>query len=298
MNKGGQRTPNAGFTIVETLIVLAVTGSMLLIAMIFVGGRQNKTEFQTAINDLQQQIQQLVNESESGHYTNDNNFSCNGSGSLITLELYTATKEQGANDNCIFLGNVLQFGTGTGDDASTLAVIPVVGKQYKTGLEPIQLVSDAKPRAVFTLSDDTSPTIEPATQLMKYGLKIAAAAPDCPPGFGMCYNPVAGSTTPAIALGIIAGDSNYRVASPDGGNLKPGAQQFTLYGVQHTSPGQNEAAVATAMGDDGVSGMGIETAKSAEICIESGTTDQSGLFNITADWHVSLQIFKGKTCGA
>lgn len=302
MKKGGSEAAKAGFTIVETMIVLAVTGSMLLIAVAFVSGRQNQTEFQTGINDLQQQLQQFANQTASGQYTNDGSFGCDGTGSLVTLN--ASPTQQGSNKDCIFLGNIIQFGTGSSDDAkSTIGVIPIVGKQFVNGLNPVQTVTDAMPRAVYALGGETSPT-SIATQTMKYGLSVATSAPaPCPAGVGMCFTTASDGPQPTGAIGLIAGDGNSTLASVgDDGNLKSGAQQFTLYGVRDTTPNQATPTVAAKIGNYPAipaAPSDIEPATSAIVCIQSGTTPESGLFTITADWHVTLKIFEtSTTCGA
>jgi type II secretory pathway pseudopilin PulG len=298
MIKGGSTAANAGFTIVETMIVLAVTGTMLLMAMIFVTGRQNRTEFQTSINQLQQQIQEIVNQTASGHYNNNSNFTCNGVGTLVVLG--SGGNAQGTNASCIFLGNALQFGTGANDLASNLGIIPIVGRQYSTGAQSIQTVSEAKPRAVYPVGAESTPTDAVNIEIMKYGLTVAASTPGCPTG-GMCYTSTAsGSNVAAGTVAFISGDQSGKIAAPDGTNLKPGSQQLTLYGVKGTTPNQDTAAVAQALGNfSDVSGtvpQGLEPARGANICIASGTTDQSGLIKITADLHVTLQIYRGATC--
>lgn len=281
------------------MIVLAVTGSMLLIAVAFVSGRQNKTEFQTAINELQQQLQQFANQTTSGQYTTDGSFSCNGTGSLISFQ--STRKAQGTNENCIFLGNVIQFGTGTGDSASTLAVMPIVGKQFSSGLNPVETIQDAKPRAVYPLgSTEPASVAHTITNTdMQYGLSVADSSPNYCPSGGMCYVPVTGGAARTTgALGVIAGDGNGTLASSDGDNLKSGSQQFTLYGVGNntTSPDQPTSAIAAAIGMGGSVPSPLVSASQAFICIQSGTTPQSGLFTITADWHITLQVFENATC--
>jgi type II secretory pathway pseudopilin PulG len=304
MKKGGTKSlagftrlasKQVGFTIVETMIVLAVTGGMLIIAVMFVSGRQNRTEFQTSINDLQQQLQQIINETNSGHYNNNGDFSCNGTGALVTLS--GGSNSQGSNAGCIFMGNAIQFGTGTsGNLPSQLGIIPIVGKQYATGTQPVQIVDDAKPRAVYPTGTETIPSDAFTTVTMQYGLSVAASAPGCP-SVGICYDAVAGGTKAAGTLAIITGDRLGKIASPDGGNLKPGMPQFTLYGVVNTTPNQDTPSAVQAIGNFiSTPTQGLEPAKSATICIASGTTDQSGLFKITADLHVTLQIFAGPGC--
>src|ERR1700761_7227045 len=125
MKRGGHRTATAGFTIIEVLIVLAISSALLISAAALISGRQAKTEFMTGINNTQQQIQQIINETASGYYPNAGNFTCTGSlvGGVVSFS--NAASQQGTNAGCIFMGKAIQFGLGSsGDDASTLGVLP------------------------------------------------------------------------------------------------------------------------------------------------------------------------------
>ena len=50
MNRGGRNTSIQGFTIVETLIVLAVTSALFFAATLYINGQQNRTDFQVGID--------------------------------------------------------------------------------------------------------------------------------------------------------------------------------------------------------------------------------------------------------
>jgi type II secretory pathway pseudopilin PulG len=288
----------AGFTIVETLIVLAVTGSMLIMAIAFISGRQNKTEFQTSINSLKQQLQQLINETQSGYYPNLGSFSCNGVSNLVALS--AGSSKQGANQGCIFLGKVVQFGTGTGDKASELGIIPIVGKQYSSGTTLVQQVSVAKPRALYPSGSETVGTDSIDTEYMQYGLHVAAQNTSACPAInaGICYDAIGGGQESWGAIGVIAGDQTGVLNASDSAGTKPGFQRFSLYGINVTAAGQSIATVADAIGNTASTAPvnGLHPIKNAYICIESGTTNQSGLFTVTNDLHVTLKIYGNVTC--
>src|SRR5690242_5295921 len=103
-----------GFTIVETLIVLAVTGALFLVAVLAVGGKQNETEFQQGINDANSSVQQLINQVQSGNYQAANNLSCDGgTGSVQITASGSSTNSEGTSHDCVFEGKVVQFYNGT-----------------------------------------------------------------------------------------------------------------------------------------------------------------------------------------
>lgn len=108
MKKGGfTERKKLGFTIVETMIVLAVSGGLFLIAALYINGKQAKTEFQVGVRDVQTKIQQVINEVNSGYYpTSDFNCSTGGIGGNLTISTPGSTA-QGSHDKCIFAGKTL-----------------------------------------------------------------------------------------------------------------------------------------------------------------------------------------------
>jgi|GEM_PF-256502 len=309
MRQGGQRAASGGFTIVEVMIVLAVTGFMFVTAAILINGRQNKTEFMTGINDLQQQLQQIANETAGGYYPNNKNFICNGS-AIGPVTFTAGANKQGTNGGCIFMGKALQFGLGTGTLASSIGILPLVGNQYQpSSTTPVLTVAQSKPRATYPGVSETGSLpntllTTSATVFMENGLTVATSSNDCGAGLGgICYTDAASSTKKATGvIAFVAGDSSGVIASLDGGgNLQAGSQQLSLYGASSSSSSSvpnstlNQASDAIG-GTASSSASNLHAASQASICIASATTDQSGLFTITSGLQVSLAIKSGTTC--
>src|SRR5882762_7178443 len=97
-----------GFTIVETMIVLAITGALLLMAMLMISGQQGKTEFTQAINDIQAQINDVINNVGTGYYAKTTDFSCSAGASGPVFNASGSTG-QGSNTACVFMGRAVQF---------------------------------------------------------------------------------------------------------------------------------------------------------------------------------------------
>jgi len=303
MRQGGHRAASGGFTIVEVMIVLAVTGVMFVAAAILINGRQNKTEFTTGINDLQQQLQQIANETASGYYPNNNNFVCNGS-AAGPVTFTAGGNKQGTNGGCIFMGKALQFGLGAGTAASGIGILPIVGNQYQANsTTPILTVAQTRPRAVYPGIAETLPSGVSSTAITDYmenGLSVAASNSACgaSPG-GMCYTDAAsGSKMATGIIAFISGDSSGNIATPDGGSgLQAGSQQLSLYGVSGSAPNHTLGEASDAIG--GTSGLyvsNLHPASSASICIASATTNQSGLFTLDSGLRITLAIKTGLTC--
>lgn len=103
LNKGG-------FTIVETLIVLAVSGALFFSAILLFAGQQRKVEFNQAGQDVLSVVNQTMSEIGSGYYPNAGNVRCVATGTNITVTPNNNGTEQGSNTGCIFLGKAIQFG--------------------------------------------------------------------------------------------------------------------------------------------------------------------------------------------
>lgn len=189
MRKGGSKMADAGFTIVEVLIVLAVTGLMFVSAALLINGRQNKTMFMSAVNDFRQQLQQIINQTQSGYY-GGTTINCQSSSTGPNL---TVTSSDGS---CIFLGSVLQFTTGSG----TFKIVPVIGNRLYNGQE-VSNLSQAYP---------TAATDAAQTDTLEYGLTVASASP-------------------TNSLAVISSLASYGTCGGASVCLNSGSQSFGLY---------------------------------------------------------------------
>jgi prepilin-type N-terminal cleavage/methylation domain-containing protein len=303
MKRGGYRQSTGGFTIVEVLIVLAVSSLILLSAMTLVNGRQARTEFTTGVNDLEQQFQQIINETASGYYPNTQDFTCTGNpGSAVSFTLIP--RGQGTNASCIFLGKAIQFGTtASGVDPTRLTVLPLAGNGYQNAThDPILTLAQAGPRAIYPANAlDRAPIDAITAETMEYGLQVASSNAQCaiPGNPPICY--WTGSTYAKTGIAaFVAGDSGGNIAANNpAGGLASGTQQVSLYAVSPSQPGDSLGAATAHIGNiSGASGLGglVSTSKIL-ICIASATTSQAGLFTISGDGSLSVTLaIKGAGC--
>src|SRR4051794_6940104 len=104
----GVKAPS-GYTIIEVLIVLAVSGVMFIMAANFIDGKNSRTRFQQGSNELGSRVQSVIEEITDGQYS-DIPFTCNSTSSSITI---TGTpQQQGKNYDCIFIGKIIHFSVG------------------------------------------------------------------------------------------------------------------------------------------------------------------------------------------
>jgi len=127
--KGGlfprKKLGSRGFTIVEVIVVIAVTGALFMGVILMVSGKQDKARFEQAVNILRSHVETTINEVQSG-YAGGSGEGCNYAGSTPVVGGTT-----GSSNNCIFLGKALQFTTGS--ESNRYAVHTIVGKRDSTG---------------------------------------------------------------------------------------------------------------------------------------------------------------------
>lgn len=146
----GQR----GFTIIEVLIVLAVTGLLFASAAILIAGRRQQAEFNQAVGQIQSQIQQVINDVATGYYPNTNSFECSAGPSGPVLTAGGGT-EQGANAGCIFLGKAMQFGV-LDTSPEQFSTFTIAGLQKNAAGNEVTSLAEAQPRAVAKTTTDGS----------------------------------------------------------------------------------------------------------------------------------------------
>jgi hypothetical protein len=169
-------TGNKGYTIVEVMIFLAVSGFMFLLAAAFVTGKQSTAEFRQGMNDINTQVEQTINNVADGFYPSNNNIQCGSQ----------AAQKQGTNLGCAFIGKIMQFSVG--NNPSAYVVESVIGNQCAN-------------TTICTLSNITTPPssfVQAAPQIvsavtanddLEWGLRVsqiydlsASASGDANPG--------------------------------------------------------------------------------------------------------------------
>jgi type II secretory pathway pseudopilin PulG len=161
----------AGYTIVEIMIVVAVTGVLFLVAYATISGKQNQAQFTQSVREFQSNMIDIMNDVSSGYYPTSSaaggGVQCSlsgGPGSRVHFTNNTGGT-QGANLDCTFIGKVLQFNR-TQDKFN---VITVVGTRVdSTGAENTDIAS-AHPVAGI---DDTTSVNLSETQQLKGGLRV------------------------------------------------------------------------------------------------------------------------------
>jgi type II secretory pathway pseudopilin PulG len=288
MNQGGPRqAADGGFTIVETLIVLAVTTVLFISAAAFISGRQARTEFAVGIRQVRQQIEQVINETSSGYYPNAGNIKCELSPLRPLKITNVGGTSQGTNGDCIFIGKTVVAGALSGKPKD-LTVYSIAGRRLDTtGAEVTNLLS-AWPTALSPGSTNAHNLGAPDTSNL---VKLPAGIE------------LVSSQTKRVAMPMSAPDSSsafaFSVMSSladftTGAGPARGTQNFYLYGFSAWNPA---LPAVNNINSEPLWTYKLETVK---LCFASdGGVDQSGLVTIGgtgSGLNVTLELKTGLVC--
>jgi prepilin-type N-terminal cleavage/methylation domain-containing protein len=265
----------SGFTVIEVLIVLAVTAFIFVMAAWQISGRQNRTAFEVAIREVHSQIQKVVNEVSSGFYPSFNNISCLGTptGPSITL---AAGSEQGVNQDCIAMGKVIQFRV-AGTDPEQFRVYTIAGLRLNPDDNTeSDSPADARPKVIAPSSSNPNVPDNSVRETLQSGTTTHSVV----------WGAGAGTAVGAIAFSQSMGSFG------SSGVLQSGAHRVEVAAVDTTTLNMTSQVAAEAINSNWASST-FNPADGIRICFNSGTTDQSGLVTIGSkgrDLSVSLDV--------
>jgi type II secretory pathway pseudopilin PulG len=296
---GGFNT--AGFTIIETLIVLGVTGVLLLSVLFLIGGKTNEAQFNSGINGARTSFQQVIDNASNGSYPNEGKFTCSLTSGTVTINP-SGSSQQGGNYGCTFVGSVVGFNSFAQPSATnqTYTVYTVVGQQCTSNsinfaacsnpttwpaTDPYILPSSTSTQAKQSLLSGISLVSTTITDVN--GNKITFKNNQKPPVIGFLINPAQqASATTAIDT------------------LSPGALQLSLYVYCNPLAGSSTTCSTSCnLPSSGAplisTTCSLLQANQIDLCYDSATTNQSGLITLSGSGvqaTVSSQIMGGGTC--
>jgi type II secretory pathway pseudopilin PulG len=255
----------AGYTIVEVIIVMAITAALLISALALISGQQQRTEFSQSINDINSQIQDVMNDVSTGYYANTGNFTCDATG------LHSGTNNQGTNKDCIFIGRAMQFGVG--GNKSAFDIYNIIGQRQITSggtTKEVQSFAETQPLAIAL---PNVPSGADATDRRTLNSGLTANK--------MYYLDANNVSHFVSAVAFMTSFANY-----SGGNLVSGAQTVSLVPIDGTDLATNNAESNTVSGittfksTTFTQGNNINPASGVVICFQSGGTNQYGQITI------------------
>jgi type II secretory pathway pseudopilin PulG len=194
MGKGVRNTKRSpywrrnGYTIVETMIFLAVSGVILSTSLLFFRGRQERIQYTQGVREVESQIKTIMNEVSSGYFPNDGSFSCAGGGAAGPILNFAATGGQGTNEDCVFLGKVIRFNEGSNYSSYSVLGLRKTGDELSSTLAGAKPIIDEKVSETYALPwgikvtkvanvDGTPPNISSVGLILSLGASSGAPGP-------------------------------------------------------------------------------------------------------------------------
>ena len=231
-----------GYTIVEVMIFLAVSGALLVSALLLVGGQQRQTQFNQAVREIENVVQDIINDVSTGYYSRPSDFECKNVSDTVTI-ITPSTNTIGTNKDCMFVGRLIQFAV-DGTDEEGFSVYTAVGLRENNG-DIVTGLGAAKP-TILGLSTQR--------HTLKYGLKAKKM---------ICC---AGAVEVEKNVGVVG---FFAALEGGGGDLASGAQHIDLRPYRSTALKQSEISGPLNTGD-----LSVANYNGVTICFESGGTDQ------------------------
>jgi hypothetical protein len=284
--KGGKNRQPLGYTILEVMIVLMISGFMFLLASQFINGKQERTGFTSGANEMASKLQDIIQQVSAGQYS-DIPLTCTqggGAGSPPTFAQQVSLS-QGAESDCVFVGKFIHFWTNS--VASDYEVFTLAGNRLIPGTsDPAVKSTDVVPVPVFgnnidlTVQSSTPQSLEIDPTGSLHGITVISAAT------GLAQAGING-------LGFVQSFGTLVTSGTDKGTYNPGSQTINLVynsALNRTQPpgiGANGSIVTMRNNP-------LLYATSASICLTDGTqfavvrigntgsTDQSSQLSVTA----------------
>lgn len=275
MNRGKnpQGVRVGGYTIVETLIFLAVSAAMFVSAMALISGQQNKVQFVNDVRDFEAQMTDVANNVSTGFYNNSATFSCTKD-VLNRPVISVGANTVGTHGECIFIGTVVRLGDSGSRDVYD--EYPMAGARLSaTGNDVINLVQ-ANPAPI-----DVSGSV--LRKNLHYGTTIVCVYSATP--IGPCPN------TPNMAVGFF---NKFRDPSNNASQTTVTNTDLMLFNAINIS----DSALATKSKIDSKSLINPYTSgviqtnptSGVTICLKSGGTKQYALIRIASGNSSSMTV--------
>lgn len=244
--KNKQLNRPLGYTIIEVMIVLAVSGVMFLIAANFINGKQEKTAFTEGVNDTASKIQDVIEQVTDGQYS-DVPLTCTYTTAGGTQIISGSGSTQGTNAQCAFWGKIMYFTDGS-PTSSSYDIFSLAGGRVNDSTNPPTIITDPKKAYIQAVHDlNVQQTVDQQLQVSKMTVNGTSAY-----NIGFMQNP-----------------------ATSGGSLASGSETVNMYYVwwfgapNGLSQSQVESNINQYGGKWG--NWFLTPAQTADICLTDGT---------------------------
>jgi prepilin-type N-terminal cleavage/methylation domain-containing protein len=202
-----------GYTIIELMMVIAISSAMFVVVAISFGGRQQQVQFTQAVRDFDSKLKDIMNDVSTGYFPDyDTPCRATGSGPGRRPNLTVTVEDIGENSECILVGKAIQFtplvNNGVNDNGEFYKVYNVVGLRIgSSGSNPITLAE-----AVPVLVPDAQ------TNQLRGSLRVTKIISSNPPSsvaggigiytsFNRSGGILASSTNESLQVGVVPGSA-------------------------------------------------------------------------------------------
>lgn len=144
------KSVQGGYTILEMMIVLAVSAAMFITAVVAIGGRQQAIQFSQSVRDFESRLKDVMNDVSTGYFDNANGVACTVGANPNDRPQPDGTSAvpgtQGTSNECVFIGKVVHFDVNA-QNKSAYNIYNVLGKRNVGTSSPSNL-DESKPVAV------------------------------------------------------------------------------------------------------------------------------------------------------
>lgn len=265
MNRGKQTIVPAigGYTIIEVMIFLAVSGLMFVSAMVLIGGQQNRAQFVNSVRDFESELNDIANNVATGYYIKGGDFKCviGGDGNVSFPEGQTAGI--GENEACIYVGTVIKFGNDNQRDSYHL--MTMAGLRTTDGSTNVANLAEAQPKVVVHGPQGMNEDNLIVHKRLTYGNTIQCVKigdnPDC-------------LVNPNAAVGFFTTFTGTP-SNPGNGSIQADLLYYSTvnfdYDMMNTVPVINSTNYKV---------LGSMRPNSITICMKSGATNQYALLKL------------------
>lgn len=122
-----------GYTILEVMVFLSITGFLFISALTVMGGRQAQIQYRQSVNEVNNVFSRAVNDISTGFFPSFS-FECSYNGLIGSLSIAAAPEEgdevvQGARKDCVFIGKAISIDA----DGSELRVTTLAARRPPIG---------------------------------------------------------------------------------------------------------------------------------------------------------------------
>ena len=185
----------AGFTVIEVSLVIAVTGVLLVGATKALRGTNTETAFHTSLRDIQSKIQNTAKEAANSLFPNDAKYDCTLVADSAGVKRPTLTTSPqsfiGGDQDCVFLGKAIQVIK----TQAVLNIYSVLGvRTYTSGGKtlPANTFALAAPTPAMAASADLTESYTPPTGSIRLLSAHYDASPNTETDMAGYYNDPAG----------------------------------------------------------------------------------------------------------